>query len=127
MLDKNLDSKNITISVSINSKKDFNKYNNSDTNMSKSLLKFIDNFINYQNTKITNFDDDLNMNEINNNKKNIKENISRNKLILSTDNKSFIISNNNKLYLRNKENMKNEQKIKLITKNMKSKKKKIFV
>ena len=36
--------------------------------MSKSLLKFIDNFINYQNTKITNFDDDLNMNEINNNK-----------------------------------------------------------
>ena len=109
MIDKNLDSKNITISVSINSKKDFNKYSNSDTNMSKSLLDFIDNFINYQNTKITNFDDDLNMNKINNNKKNIKENISRNKLILSTDNKSFIISNNNSLYLRNKENMKNEQ------------------
>ena len=77
--------------------------------MSKSFFNFIDNFINYQNTKITNFDDDLNMKEINNNKKNIKENISRNKLILSTDNKSFIISNNNKLYLRNKENMKNEQ------------------
>ena len=126
MIDKNLESRDITISLSVNTKKDFNK--STQNNISNSSISIFNNFINNNISKINNSKNISNNKLLDKNMKNLEEkkilldnsdNKINNKYIFSANNLSLYLnknnnSNNNTIQIQNKKSNNDNKKVEKI-------------